>query len=173
MGASGGVVAGSGLSAGFGLATGLAQSKATKAQAAYQQQVYELNAQSAELQARDAIIRGQKTEAALRRQSKQLIGKQRAEIAAQGIDVSTGSAAEIQAETRQMTTQDAIEIQNNAWREAWGYRFEAQNLRSRGVLEKTAADFKATQTLLTSGIQAGTSALGGLEAGWSATTPPR
>lgn len=149
-------------SAATSVSGGIIQSKALKSQGQYQKDVAELNAQAAELAATDAIKRGEKNAEKLRTKGKLIRGAQRAGYAAQGIEVDSGSAAEVQAETARMTTEDTIDIRNNAWREAWGYRFEAQNLRSGGLFASLDANNKAQNTLLTSGLQATQTALGGI-----------
>jgi hypothetical protein len=136
------------------LTSGFLGAGAANAQGRIQQRTAELNAQFAELRARDAIKRGEKEVKRFQQASKQLVGRQRVALAAQGIDVSTGSAREIQEEVATATTEDILEIRNNAWREAFGFRFEAENIRSEGALARLQGSSQATASLLTGGLGA-------------------
>lgn len=73
----------------------------------------------------------------------QAVGTQRAAQAANGIDVNTGSAAQLQDDTSMIGELDALTIQNNAAREAYGYRVQAnqdlQNARQARTNARTAA----------------------------------
>jgi len=91
----------------------------------------EFNAGVYEGQATDAVTRGQETEKRFRVQIKGLIGSQRASYAGQGLDVSSGSAVDVQEDTARQGELDAIAIQVNAAREAWGYQVQAKGLRRR------------------------------------------
>ncbi len=62
------------------------QSKATNENASYQQSVYESNARMAEIQAMDAVKRGDTASKETQARAKRLIGSQRAALAAQGQD---------------------------------------------------------------------------------------
>lgn len=94
--------------------------------------VAEFNAKVAELQAKDALVRGAQDESKFRASVRGLIGTQRADYAASNIDVSYGSAADVQAETAFQGELDALTIHTNTAREAWGYRVEAANQRAGG-----------------------------------------
>ena len=87
------------------------------------------------------------------------IGEQRVALAAQGIDIDQGSALEIQLQTAEFVSQDALTISNNAWREAWGFRAEANSLRFQGQFAQLAASSKARSTLITGGLKGLTSFL--------------
>ena len=137
-----------------------AAASAAERQGAYQADIYELNATVAEQQARDAIARGQETEARSRQGTHQLAGRQRAVAAAQGLAM-TGSVAQLQGETAQLGELDAMTIRNNARREAWGYQVEAQSdrmsaslARMGGANEAAALRARGTSTLLTGALNA-------------------
>lgn len=133
---------------------GISQSRAINAQGDYQKSIFDINARFADIQAKDAIMRGDKEAVALKTQAKKLIGKQRVSLAAQGVDIESGSALELQEDTAELAEADAMTIKNNAWKEAWGYRTQAFDLRNQGVFAKLSAKTRATNTLLTSGINA-------------------
>src|SRR5688572_4523364 len=111
----------SGAQAAGSIASAYSESEALKAQGAHQKRMAGINAELAEMQADDAIKRGDKEAEGVRRNAKKMIGSQRAALAAQGIEIDDGSALEIQDETRAIATEDALQIKNNAWRTAWGF----------------------------------------------------
>jgi hypothetical protein len=130
------------------------QAEATKMQAKYAQQQGEANARMMELEAQDAIDRGDKESQTMRKKANLLQGKQRASMAAQGISLDSGSAQDILQETGEMGVEDAMTIKNNAYREAWGLRSQASNARSEGRMTRMGAKYEARSTLLTGGLQA-------------------
>lgn len=136
------------------LSSGYSQAQAIEAEGDYQQSIYNINARFADVQAEDAIKRGDKEAIQLKKQAKKLIGSQRVALAAQGIDIESGSALEVQEDTAALAADDVMTIKNNAWKEAWGYRVQAFDFRNRGEFAKLSAKNKARNTLLTSGIQA-------------------
>lgn len=110
--------------------------------------IAEKNKAAAERAASDAIARGGLQASAIRHQGTRMIGAQRAGFAAQGVDISSGSALEIQGMTRVMSEYDAALAQNNAMREAWGYRTEGENFSAQAAALKTAGTNQAIGTLL-------------------------
>lgn len=130
------------------------QARAQKAQGEYQKSMYDENAAFSTLAAEDAIRRGDKDAAQLKNQGKQTIGAQRAALAAQGVDVGSGSALDIQVDTAYQVQLDSMKIKNNAWREAWGYKTEALNASTAGRFAQLGAKVSANNTLATGGLQA-------------------
>ncbi|MDY7579352.1 hypothetical protein RGU70_13620 [Herbaspirillum sp. RTI4] len=55
----------------------------------------------------------------------QTFGMQRAGLAANGVDLGSGSANDILTSTTMMGARDADQLQTNAMREAWGYSTQA------------------------------------------------
>lgn len=96
----------------------------------------DFNAQVAELQAEDAIVRGQEEQQRFRTRVRGAIGSQRVGFAASNIDVNYGSAADVQADAAYLGELDALTIMGNAAREAWGYKMGAEDLRRRGQLAR-------------------------------------
>jgi len=131
-----------------------AQSEATKMQAKYAQQQGEANAKMMELEAEDTLARGEKESQNMRKKANLFQGKQRAALAASGVSMDSGSAQDILQETATMGVEDAMTIKNNAYREAWGLRSQANNARSEGRMGRIGARFESKQTLLTGGMQA-------------------
>lgn len=100
----------------------------------YNAQIDEQNAQINMLQAQDALNRGAVTEYGIRRDVKKFIGSQRVAQAASGVDVNSGSTVEAQADSAGLGEVDAMTARQNAQREAWAYRNQAQgNLNQAGM----------------------------------------
>ena len=78
----------------------------------------------------------------------QAVGTQRSVQAANGIDVNSGSAAQLQDDTAMIGELDALTIQNNAAREAFGYRIQADQDRMNARQTLTNAGNKATGSIL-------------------------
>lgn len=137
-------------------AFGSAYSQATayQMQGAYQKKMFEMNSALAELQAEDTLKQSERTIQKHRKAVKGLIGEQRVSLAAQGIDVESGSALDVQGDTAMLGKLDEIAIKNNAWREAWGYRMDAVRSSAAGQVAGNIGSFKSDMTLLTGGLNA-------------------
>jgi hypothetical protein len=115
----------------------------------YQQDVYKLNAKYAEIQARDAIRRGGQMAKRRAEEVGQVVGEQRVAGAAQGLAVGSGTIAEIQEEAITVGMMDALEIENNAYREAMGYKVQAAQNLVTGAARRLEARQEAETTLTT------------------------
>lgn len=116
-----------------------AQADAAQKQADYQAAVEENNAKIAAWQRSDALQRGEQEAARSMQEQAQLIGTQRARLAASGQDVTEGSAQDIIATTRYLGQQDVATLQSNAAREAWGYDVQGANAQSSAAFERWRA----------------------------------
>lgn len=125
---------------------------ALREQAAYSREMTEVNRQLAEVNAQDAIRRGDRAASQVYRNARKTMGAQRVAAAVQGIDVNSGSAAELQGETQFLSELDMLTAKNNAWREAWGYRVQSNEATRRGTLSTLANYQEANNTLLTGGL---------------------
>lgn len=103
------------------------QGKAARGQAEYQAGVARNNKIMADRAAEDAIERGKVSERNQRYKTQQLIGEQRAVLAANGVVVDQGSALDITTDTAGIGELDALTIRSNATREALGFRQRAYN----------------------------------------------
>ena len=130
------------------LAGGMMGAQNARQQGAFQEAMAEQNAAYKEAAAQDAEKRGAVEADRYRRQVGQLIGTQRTGFAANGIDVNSGTAAEIQDDTAAFGEFDALTIANNAAREAWGYRVGAQNDLMNGRMAQSNARSAATGSIL-------------------------
>lgn len=100
------------------------QSAAEKAAAKY-------NAAVAQNQAADARRRGEEEAIRRQRDARRLAGRQRTTFAANGIDISAGTAGDIVDETNFFGLVDATTARNNAAREAAGFTSEANLYRTQ------------------------------------------
>lgn len=121
-------------------------------QSEFQQKMFERNERMAKLQAEDATRRGEREAGKLRKGVRGMIGKQRAALAAQGIAIDSGDALTIQEETASFGALDAITIRTNAWREAWGYKMNAEIASMQGQMTQAANKNQMFSTALTGGL---------------------
>lgn len=105
----------------------------------FQAGMADTNARMSETAAQGALMRGQRESGALTLKAGQLKGRQRAAMAANGIDLGEGNAAEIQASTDVMKEIDANTIESNAVMEAWGYRTQGVNASNEALMARATA----------------------------------
>lgn len=115
---------------------------AAAAAQAEQDAIYKENA------ALDAEKRGDLAADRQRRDTAGLIGAQRTAYAGNGIDVNSGSAANVQDDTAMLGELDALTISNNAAREAWGYRVGASNDIANAANTRKSTKSAVTGTIL-------------------------
>lgn len=156
MGLTGSLVALSAVQAGTTLATSYSSAKATTAAANYQAQIAEQNSRLADIQAADAIRRGESEVEKIRQRKKAVISSQRVAGAAQGQDIEGEESdnAKIQADTAMFGELDVRDTRINSWRESWGYQVNAQQLRSSAQFTRLTGKNVARNTLLTGGLTA-------------------
>lgn len=104
-----------------------------------QADIARINARIAELGAQSALSQGQREVASLTMKAGHIKSGQRAAMAANGIDLGVGSAAEIQASTDLMKEIDKNTIEANAVRSAWGYRTQAVNFENEALAKRAVA----------------------------------
>lgn len=133
---------------------GAVTAKAQRDQGKYESEVAQQNAKVADLQAEQAKQIGSIEEERQRARVRQQIASQRVAFAANNVDAATGTAAEVLGDTAGFGYADATMIRSNALREAWGYKVDATNSRSRAKASRYNGRMGATGTLLTTGAQA-------------------
>lgn len=101
--------------------------------------IADTNAQIAELGAQSALAQGAKEEQRSRLQTTALKKSQRVALAANGVDLGVGSAAELLTSTDLMGDIDANTIKANAMRSAWGYRTQATNYQNQAAMNRATA----------------------------------
>lgn len=112
---------------GLTAASTLMGAKSAMDQASIAKQVARNNAQTAELQAQDALRRGEKDAQEVARRASLLSGSQRATMAARGLDISEGTAQDVLNQTEFFSSIDQATARNNARKEAWGKRAQGAN----------------------------------------------
>lgn len=101
--------------------------------------VAEANAMYADWQASSVLEAGRRDESRQRVQTAQLKGTQRAAMAANGVDLGTGTAAHILTTTDILGEEDARTIRMNAIEQAFGVRVEATNQRNEARMARAGA----------------------------------
>lgn len=145
-------------------AAGAYTADAQKKQGQYQQEVAEQNAELSDLKATQASQIGHIEEERQRNRVKQAIGSQRAALAANGVDLQSGTALDMVAETALFGEEDALTTRFNALNDAWGLRAQGVDYRNQGNAARAAGDNAATGTYLTTAASmasTGSSAYGG------------
>ena len=126
-----------GLSAGAAVASAYAaqdQAKAVKDAA-------EWNVKAAENQAHDAIDRGQQEQERVGIQQGQIKAQQAAGMAANGVDINSGTAAATLAQTDYYGLQDQKRVMDNAYKEGTGYINQANLSRAKADSINPDAEF--------------------------------
>lgn len=115
------------------------QGNAAAASANYNAQVAEMNAGISDQNARDALERGKLEEQQKRQEIAAITGRQKASMAANGIDIGFGSPLDTLVDTAMLGEIDALTIRSNAAREAYGYKVDGANGRADAVLSRANA----------------------------------
>jgi len=141
------------LSEAFAFGVGaLAQAEAITAKGKFEEAQLIQGAQELELASEDVIERGTTAATQTLESAKQVQGTQRAQLAASGVDISVGSASDVLAETVQFGIEDARVVKTNAFREAFGLKRQAVNVRGQAAQSRVARKFKAKTTLISGGL---------------------
>ena len=127
-----------------GAAGAIQQGNAAAAAANYNAKVAEMNATMSDRRAKDAIERGAKDEQQKRQEIAQLKGRQKAAMAANGVDLTFGSPLDTIVDTAVLGELDALTVRRNAAREAYDYDVQAVNGRADATLSRMNA--KAAKT---------------------------
>lgn len=98
--------------------------------------ISDYNAHVAELQAADAVTRGQLEEQRYRTQVRGIVAGQRAGLAGANVDVNSGSALDVAADAATLGELDALTIRTNAARQAWGFQVQAVDDRNRAKVTR-------------------------------------
>jgi len=128
-------------------------SGAMAAKGAYDQgqmakQVGRNNQVMSEYAAQDSLRRGEEDSVKVRQRASMVKGSQRASMAAKGLDLGVGTAAELQDQTDFFGATDVATTRSNAARDAWSARAGGANARAQGDASATQGDMAAFGTLL-------------------------
>ena len=124
------------------------QANAQRQQGKYQKGVADFNARQSENQAVALRNKGTEEEMASRKATAELKARQRAQLAASGVDLSSGSALSLQEDTETLGEANALRIRGNFQNQAAGLDQGAGLTRSQGAFAKSAGDTAAANTLL-------------------------
>ena len=116
--------------AGTAIAGTMMSMKAANDQASASQQIANNNATMADYAAKDAQARGEEDAQAIHRKAAALKSSQRVGLAAHGLDLGYGTAADLQDQTDFFAQSDAATARTNAGREAWRARSQGQDFRN-------------------------------------------
>lgn len=152
-------------SAAVGAAGMVQQGQAQRRQSAYQSAVAEANAAAADqaAQAQDraadrALEQGRVAEQRQRLQTAQVLSGQRAAQAAAGVQVDSGSALDLTADTAQIGELDALSRRQSAEEDAYQHRWQAYQARTsanaalaQGTLAGMRGDAAVSSSLMAAG----------------------
>ena len=124
------------------------QGQAAMASAKYNNQVAQMNAKIAERKAQDALERGKREEQKQRMETAALMGRQKAALGANNVDVTFGSPFELINTTATLGEMDARTIRTNAARESYDFRVEAANKRAQGQMALLEGKSQRTGSLI-------------------------
>jgi len=113
----------------------------------------EYNAQLMEYKAVDALARGEEEAANVQTDYRGFAGEQRTAIAGQGVDLSSGTAQKLAAQTEHRAQVAINQVRVNAAREAFGYQAQAVGYRKAGRNAYTGAQLNTVGQALTGGVQ--------------------
>lgn len=102
--------------------------------------------------AEDALLRGKEEGFRLGASARRLTGSQTASLAASGVDVGSGSAADVIASDRRLAEMDILAVENNAIKEAHGLKQQGQFARMGGKNAAAGYRNRATETLLSGAL---------------------
>lgn len=133
----------------------LKEGQAAQSSANYQAYIAEENRKTALDTARRTQEAAARDEEALRRKTAQQLGSQRANAAGSGIDLGTGSIADVFDDTVRLGEDDALTLRSKWWDDVNARHVEARNFGAEGQLSKmrgkqarTASYINATSSLL-------------------------
>lgn len=112
--------------------------------------VNEYNAREAENTATDLRNKGIEEENKQRQKTAELISKQRAALGASGVDIDSGSAADLQQDTELLGEVDALKIRRNYTDEADATERKSVLISSEGQAAQNAATLSSVGSLLDS-----------------------
>ena len=144
--------------AGIGAYGAIQSSQAQSAAAKANAQIQANNATVATQNANFAAAEGETNAATNEMKTRAAVGQEMTSQAANGVDVNTGSAADVRTSENQIGQLDAATIRSNAARQAYGYQTQSQNATSQASLDTT----EAGNDITAGDINAGSTFLGGV-----------
>jgi len=135
--------------------------KASQMQLRFNADIADINARMSESAAQSTLLAGQREEQKSRIATANLKGTQRASMAANGVDLGEGSAAQILTSTDVLGEIDANTIQSNAIRSAWGYRTQGASTKAQADSSRAAAGAISPSSAYTTSLIGGAGQVAG------------
>lgn len=110
------------------------------------QDIANMNAEFAELDAYDARIEGETQTAQYQASIDAVLSDQKLALAVADVDINYGSAGQVVKETRFIADLNKMEIEKQAQEKALGYKRQARDFRLGGDLDRAAAEGRASAT---------------------------
>lgn len=130
----------------FQIVSGLQQAELMRESGRFAQQVAEMNAQYAELDAYEAEKFALTESARYQTQIDSTISDQRTMLAAEGVDITSGTAKAIQEETKLTGFLNTLDIEAQGRAKAMGLRRQAASFRIGGAQNVAQANINASAT---------------------------
>jgi hypothetical protein len=137
----------------------ITSSVASYTQHRYEAKLAEANQQQENNRARDALDRGEITARDTARRQSALAGAQRAAMAANGVDLSFGSASDLLGDTAMLGMEEQTTVRENTRREVQGFDINAANFGAQAKAAKSAA----TGALISGALQTVSTIAGGAQ----------
>ena len=154
---------GAGLQAG-GSALSLLEAKnqadALKLQSQFDAQQAEFNSQLIGMQKNDLERQSVEDVKTRNRNLKQILGKQKVSLAAQGIKVDSDLAQDLEDSERGIAAEDVEIIKNNAWRQVMGLEIQQSDILNQARSTREQGKTAARNTLVSGGLSAVSGLLG-------------
>lgn len=142
------------LMAGLNFGTAIQQSGAIDSQEILESAMFDINRMWANVKKEDALRRGKEAASKHRKKVGRIIGSQRAALAAQGIDIGSGSARDVQESTMVIGEEEAEMIRVNSIKEAFGYEVQALNLELEKRFNTQGRKQQSRNTLIGGAVNA-------------------
>lgn len=122
-----------------GVLGAIQQGKAATASANYNAAVAGVNAEQAKKNSELASEAGMAQEAMQERKTRAEVGQIKANQAASGLDVNSGSALDVRSSAAELGELDALTVRSNATKEAYGYSTQASSFEAQQGLDVSEA----------------------------------
>lgn len=104
-----------------------------------QSEIAKINSRISELGAESAVAAGQQQSSNIATRAGQIKSSQIANLAANGVDLTSASARELLASTDIQKTMDMNTVESNAAMQAWGYRMQGTNQMGQAAAASATA----------------------------------
>lgn len=130
--------------AAFQMVSGAQQAETIRDNAQISKEVNGINAGYAELDAYNAEQEGFTQEARYQTTIDKTLGEQKVALAAKGVDINFGTAAELQSETKLTGFLNKLDMKNRAHKIALGFENQASDIRLKGSSDSAQASYNAS-----------------------------